>query len=328
MHSNLIIHINLLFLNTKSPSIPQWIIRFLKFAGYYNLAWGVYIMSRPLDFYNALNPEVVSAPLFLYPFGAAVLLFGVFYLIAAAQAVRFQVFIFLGLGSKLLGPLVAYFLLLEQGYDVLNFYLHIIFNDLLWVLPMAWGFYLVFKVSQNTEAESKAQFPSVLSDYQNQEGSTLSDLSQEKPLLIVFLRHFGCTFCKEALGDISQKQEALAEEGVKIVLVHMGSESDAQAYFAKYGIAHIDRVSDPSCILYRVFGLQRASFLQVFGLKSFTRGFYAGILKGHGIGKLVGDGFRMPGVFLVHQNKILQSYKHQTASDVPDYQAIASCELK
>jgi hypothetical protein len=41
----------------------------------------------------------------------------------------------------------------------------------------------------------------------------------------------------------------------------------------------------------------------------------------------VGDGFRMPGVFLVHQNKILKSYKHQSAADVPDYQKLSICEI-
>jgi peroxiredoxin len=316
-------------LKTVSSQIPRWVIRFLKFAGYYNLAWGVYILSKPLDFYQAFNPEVVNTPFISYPFGVAVILFGVFYLLAATSPIRFQVLIFLGLGSKLFGPLVGYLLLLEPNYQVLNFYLHITFNDILWVIPMAWAFYLVFKAGQNTETEGekKEAFPAILQEYHTQSGENLADLNQEKPLLIVFLRHFGCTFCKEALADIAIQRVSLEQNGVKLVFIHMAKEKEAGKYFSQYGLEDVARVSDSSCALYQSFNLKRANFGEVFGLKSFTRGFYAGIFKGHGVGKLVGDGFRMPGVFLVHQHKILKSYKHQSAADVPDYQELSICEI-
>ena len=41
-------------------------------------------------------------------------------------------------------------------------------------------------------------------------------------------------------------------------------------------------------------------------------------LRGHGIGKLDGDGFQMPGAFVIHCGEVVRSYRHTTASDRPN----------
>ncbi|MDV7393380.1 hypothetical protein RZS08_18550, partial [Arthrospira platensis SPKY1] len=55
-------------------------------------------------------------------------------------------------------------------------------------------------------------------------GNSVLDLSKQKPVLLVFLRHFGCTFCREALEDISQKRASIEANGTQIVFVHMSNE--------------------------------------------------------------------------------------------------------
>ena len=117
------------------------------------------------------------------------------------------------------------------------------------------------------------------------------------------------------------------EQELTMVFVHMADENYASKYFANYGLEDTHRISDPTCALYQAFSLKRASFKQVFGIKSWLRGLYAFVGKVHGIGKLVGDGFRMPGVFLIHQKQIHQSFRHQTAADIPPYQELASCPV-
>ena len=47
--------------------------------------------------------------------------------------------------------------------------------------------------------------------------------------------------------------------------------------------------------------------------------FQAAILSRHGVGKLVGDGFQMPGAFLVKRNQIVKAYRHETSASRPDY---------
>lgn len=159
-------------------------------------------------------------------------------------------------------------------------------------------------------------------------GRTLLELSRtdatHRGVLIVFLRHLGCTFCREALHDISRKRADIESRKVRIVLVHMApSNDDPKSLFTKYNVADLQRVSDPYQSLYKAFELDRGSFPQLFGLKAFLRGALA-FLKGRGVGRLVGDGFQMPGVFLVQDGVVAHAFRHNSVADRPDYCAIAT----
>ena len=55
-------------------------------------------------------------------------------------------------------------------------------------------------------------------------GERLVDLSATSTVLLVFLRHSGCTFCREALSDIAASRSRAESAGIRIVLVHMGDE--------------------------------------------------------------------------------------------------------
>lgn len=178
----------------------------------------------------------------------------------------------------------------------------------------------------------KVNCPNLMQDVQiyksaqTSKGRTLDEASFEKPVLLVFLRHFGCIFCREAMKDISKKRNEWEEKNINIILVHMTDDETAQKYFTKYGIAQIEHISNPSCNLYASFGLMKGSGSQLFGLKSWIRGFEATVMTGIPIGlKQVGDGFQMPGVFLISKGQIMDSYIHTNASDRPDYSRLISC---
>jgi hypothetical protein len=158
-----------------------------------------------------------------------------------------------------------------------------------------------------------------------QEGSNLSELSHHSPLLIVFLRHFGCTFCREACRELARLRPGLEARGTRLVLVHMGSEAEAQAFFEGFGLGDVLRVGDRVRWLYRAFGLRRGSLWQLLGPRVWWRGFRAGVIHGHGIGRLEGDALQMPGVFLVHHDEMLRSHVHRDASDRPDYTQLGIC---
>lgn len=151
-------------------------------------------------------------------------------------------------------------------------------------------------------------------------GESVADLSRQQPVLLVFLRHFGCTFCREALKDLSDRQEKLNAYGCKLVLVHMSDAETAARYFAKYKLSDVAHVSDYDCRYYEAFGLTKGSARQLFGLHSWIRGFQAGVLDGHGVGtKQLGDGFQMPGVFVLHNGKVVNKFIHKLAGDRPEY---------
>ena len=157
-------------------------------------------------------------------------------------------------------------------------------------------------------------------------GESVVALSRRGPVLLVFLRHFGCTFCREALADVAANRAAFREAGAEVVLVHMSSTEVAERYFAKYDLVGVPHVSDPACELYRAFGLLKGNFHQLFGLQSWIRGFEAGVVQGHWVGvQQLGDGFQMPGAFSVRDGEVVGEFVHKVASDRPDYWQLLSC---
>ncbi len=174
--------------------------------------------------------------------------------------------------------------------------------------------------------ESKvAEMNNVLSKMVTNKGESLFDISMRKPVLLVFLRHFGCTFCREALSDIAKRRENIEEMGSKIIFVHMTDNETAERYFNRYDLEGAEHISDPECFFYKTFGLLKGTFTQLFGLQSWIRGFQVGVLDGRGVGPQLGDGFQMPGVFMVIDGEIKESFIHKLASDRPDYLKLVQC---
>lgn len=151
-------------------------------------------------------------------------------------------------------------------------------------------------------------------------GQSVLAMSQDQPILLVFLRHFGCTFCREALKDLSDKILEIDRHGAKLVLVHMSDQETSKKYFSKYQLRNVESVSDPSCAFYQAFGLTKGTARQLFGLHSWIRGFQAGVIDGHGVGyQQLGDGFQMPGVFVIREGKVRGKFIHKLAGDRPSY---------
>ena len=155
-------------------------------------------------------------------------------------------------------------------------------------------------------------------------GVSLAELSMRSPVLLIFLRHAGCTFCREALDDLDQHRSELKERGVQPVLVHMGDNDTAANFFESFRVGDVPRISDPSCALYRAYDLQRAGWYQLLAPQVWWRGFKVAVLGRQGIGKLVGDGFQMPGVFLLNKGTVVRSMRHKTAADKPDLCALTT----
>src|SRR3954453_10210568 len=96
-------------------------------------------------------------------------------------------------------------------------------------------------------------------------GVAFIDLVESSPVLLVFLRYAGCTFCREALSDIAVARDEIEAGGARIVLVHMGDRAQIKKVIARYGLADVERICDPDRRLYRMFGLKRGSWFQLFG---------------------------------------------------------------
>lgn len=157
-----------------------------------------------------------------------------------------------------------------------------------------------------------------------QHGVSLDELSRLSPILVVFLRHFGCPFCRETLEDLRKQRPAIEQNGTRIVLVHMSETQEAHEILYRYDLQNLDRVSDPNQTVYKAFGLGRGRLGEILGPKEWWHGVRTILFEGHGVGLLREDIFQMPGAFLLFHGQVLNGYRHQTASDRPNYLELAS----
>jgi hypothetical protein len=153
-------------------------------------------------------------------------------------------------------------------------------------------------------------------------GESLQVANEKRRGLLVFLRHFGCTFCRETLADLSEVRGLIEAKSIDIVLVHMGPIEDALDMFKTYDLLDIRHVLDEETALYYAFGLENGTIGQLLGIQEFTRGFQQGLLKGRGVSSPKRNSYQMPGVFLLENNQVLAQYIHRSASDNPNYQKV------
>jgi peroxiredoxin len=151
-----------------------------------------------------------------------------------------------------------------------------------------------------------------------QSGQRLVELCDQSPVLLLFLRHAGCPFCREALSDIARLRHALVNTGARIVLVHMGDLRAIEKLLHKNGLDELDRIVDPGRRLYQAFGLKRATLPQLLAPQVLVRGVQA-LIAGHGLGLPSADSSQMPGLFLIYRGRILRRFRHRTVADRPDY---------
>lgn len=141
-----------------------------------------------------------------------------------------------------------------------------------------------------------------------------------QPTLVIFLRHFGCIFCRELVADVRRAAEAVPDYP-PVVFVYQGTPSEGEAFFADLW-PDARAVADAEQQLYRLFGLARGSAAQMFGARVWACGVRAA-LKGHFIGKPVGDPWMMPGVFVVHGEQVLWQHDFVHAGDHPNIPKLA-----
>jgi len=167
--------------------------------------------------------------------------------------------------------------------------------------------------------EHAAAISGVLDRSLTQSGRSIFELSIDSPVLLVFLRHAGCSFCREALADIGRARMDIESGGIRIVLVHMGDGEGLESLLPRYGLSGADRICDAGQELYAAFGIQRGTPAQLFGPKVLWRGLFGGVLARYGIGAARADSSQMPAIFLLDKAEIVGRFRHRSAADRPDY---------
>jgi hypothetical protein len=150
---------------------------------------------------------------------------------------------------------------------------------------------------------------------------TLRDQLGGDVSLLVFLRHFGCMFCRETLTDIRLAAEA-DPEFPRVVFFFQGSATEGRAFLRRYWPG-VRAVADPDLEFYKLFGVRRAGLLEALGPPVLLGARKRAKAKGHKNGPRSGDVWRMPGVFAVRGEEIIWSYEPAHAADHPDFTRIS-----
>lgn len=164
-------------------------------------------------------------------------------------------------------------------------------------------------------AETAAPLAEAAAKFQLNDGTPLIKASEQQPLVLVFLRHFGCTFTRQLLRGLEQLKQDADAHGARLVLVHMLKQGEESRYLGAG--QEVASIADPQCELYRAFGLGNGGALELFGPRVWWLGLRA-LFQGCGAGRLAGNGLQMPGAFIFHRGEIIASQRARTAADLPD----------
>ena len=172
-----------------------------------------------------------------------------------------------------------------------------------------------------SDAATDAQVAKVLRAIDTESGANLLALCEASPVLLVFLRHFGCSFCRQTISQVADLKDVLAKRGARPVFVHMGPPHISKANFDYYGLNDVERINDPLATIYQnpVFSLSRSNPYSHFVKAKVLAGWLKGALFKYGVGKIEGDGYQMPGIFFLKGPKIVRKFVHKTIADEPDY---------
>lgn len=163
-------------------------------------------------------------------------------------------------------------------------------------------------------AETSQPVTNVAAEFRLNDGTPLVTASKQQPLVLVFLRHFGCTFTRQLLRGLEDLKRDADAKGARLVLVHMLKQGEETRYLGGDDVAS---VADPRCELYRAFGLGKGGLFELFGPRVWWLGMRA-IVQGCGVGRLAGNGLQMPGAFVFHHGEITAAQRARTAADLPD----------
>jgi hypothetical protein len=175
--------------------------------------------------------------------------------------------------------------------------------------------------SETVRPTEEERLAAALRAFHTESGRSLLELASESPTLLIFLRHFGCAFCRMTLDQVSNLREQLAARGVRPVFVHLATPERAKPYFDYYHLSDVERVSNPEASLYQhpVFHLSRTNpFLHLVN-PAVLAGWLKGAMRKYGIGKIEDDGHQMPGVFFLKDGRIASFFRYKTIADQPDY---------
>lgn len=140
----------------------------------------------------------------------------------------------------------------------------------------------------------------------------LGDMWRERPVLLVFVRHFGCIFCSEQVGQMRRLSPQVHAAGASWIIVGNGSVEEVATFAESLG-GEVAVYSDPTLRAYDVAGAKR-NLLRLQVIANAWRAYRAG----HRQRRLQGSPTQHGAVLLVLPGgRVAWRYVSRTAGDHP-----------
>jgi peroxiredoxin len=145
----------------------------------------------------------------------------------------------------------------------------------------------------------------------------LRDLWRQGPTIVTFMRHFGCSFCREHLTALADADDRVAAAGGRTVAIFQ-YDAEATRSFCDGRSIPFDCLGDPQREAYGRIGLGRGSLRELMGWSVIKRG-RAAYRAGGGQGSAEGGSIAlMPGSFVLdREGRIVLAHYNRNAADNP-----------
>ena len=312
-------------------------------AGIYNVAWGGAVVLMPGWTLGLLGASgLPAAGISIWQcLGMVIGVYGVGYLAASLDPLRHWPIVLVGLMGKVLGP-VGFAWCALRGEIPWAFGATIPTNDLVWWIPFtlmlaaAWRHALGggectakgSRLPEHGAPESTGHGPArpmplgtAMNAVRDVRGRTLAEMSADAPVLAVSLRHFGCTFCRQALADLARDRGAIEAAGVRLAIIHTARAEDAARALARAGLDDVAHFADPGQLLTGALGVRRGTFGPLLGPRNVLKVVPA-LLEGHGIGYPAGDPMLLASAFLVVRGRVAGHRHSAYAGERLDFRSL------
>jgi hypothetical protein len=289
-------------------------------GGLYHLLFAGWALLFPMHLLGWFTCEVEGQPLLWQMFGIISAILGLGLFISSKNPINHWPIVLLAFIESIVTMSVIGTAVFREHLPA-NALIMLAVNDGIW-LPL-FGLVLWAALRAHTGIPPSRNQPYTIEEaasvYQLSDGRKLADASMDSPLVLVFLRHFGCTFTRQILRGLQDLEQQAKQHNASLVLVHMLHSGQEIDYLGRN--SDVIRIADPRCELYRAFGLGKGGFIELFGPQVWWRGAMA-IFKGCGVGHLAGDGLQMPGAFVFHEGRVIASQPARSAADLPNLEAL------
>ncbi len=126
----------------------------------------------------------------------------------------------------------------------------------------------------------------------------LGVLWSERPAAVVWLRHYGCLYCRAHAMQLQRARNEFEEAGATLVLIGQATPHDAAQFRRRQGI-QLPVLADKDRVSYRAVRAKVAGIFDLFGPKVVAKGALTGARNKTIQGRTVGHAAQLGGAIVV-----------------------------